>query len=156
MRALAIAAMIAMAAAGALASAASAQERQDWRLDITEADWTFVGEGKGVVSLARSHPTDARLIEFRYEYEDDSFSRRAPRLVEAMPIYAQARSSTSTVEIDCEGGRRRPLEEILYAGRNLSGGALLRRVENRPWATVEPGTVGFDQVAWACSARRPF
>lgn len=156
MRALAISAMTAMAVSGALGGIASAQETQDWRLDIEEGDWAFVGEGEGVVSLARRHPTEARLIEFRYEYEEGHHSRRAPRLVWAMPIYAQARSSTSTVEIDCDGKRRRPREETLYPGRNLSGDALLRRVEDRPWATVEPGTVGFDQVVWACSETRPF
>src|SRR5690606_8540010 len=114
----------AMAAAGFIVAPASAQEAPDWRVFIEESDWTFVSESEGMVSLARRHPADAHLIEFRYEYEDDQFARRFPRIIEAFPVYEQARSATAVVEIDCERRRRRSREETIYPGRNLSGDAL--------------------------------
>lgn len=147
-----VSASLAVAGGGGVQEPVSAQEPVDWRVYIEEADWVFVGESEGLVSFARRHPTDATLVEFRYEYEDDQFARRVPRLVGALPVYANARSATAIAEIDCQGGRRRSREETIYPGRNLTGEPLLRRVEDRPWTAVELGTLGHQQMEWACSA----
>lgn len=143
-------------AAGDFSDRACAQDAPDWRVSIVEADWTFVGESEGVVSLARRHPTDNRLVEFRYEYRDSQLARSVPRLTEAFPAYTQARSATAIVEFDCNRGRRLSHEETIYSGRNLSGAPLLRRQKDRAWMTVEPGTVGSQQMEWACSTQRSF
>jgi len=144
-----IALLFALSIASTQAAGAS-QDAPDWRMAIEEGDWTFAGESEGIVSFGKRRPADPSTVLFRYEYRDDQFSRSVPRLVQAYPVYAQARSSTAVVEIDCERRRRRALEETLYRGRNMSGDVLLTRAESRRWITPESGSVGYQQLAWAC------
>jgi len=145
MRALAI--TVAVVCAGS----AMAQDAPDWRTTVEDAGWTFVGEGEGIVSFARRHSEDPRLIAFRNEYRDGFFAATVPHLIERYPQYADARSVISVAEFDCDGRRRKAHEETLYSGRNLTGTALLRRAEDRPWLAIDPGTVGSQQFEWVCS-----
>ena len=99
----------------------------DWRDEIPDLDWTYVGASSDAVIFSQPGPRP-----------NMHWQRQERRAADRMSV----RSSMSLVEVDCAAGRSRYIQGTYYRESNLDGAPLHSDNTVEEWKYAGPGTLG--------------